>query len=257
MRCDGTVELRCVNDALESTNRADEVQQNIYIARAEAEQLDRELMSEGAGYVNGILALRIVGILVSLAFWGDLLRRAGESPTIVQLTLVAGAFLGPALFGAIAHHLCTGSEFRKLAKLSFARLEVESQPTGIEMHLSCSGCGGAVDASQMRGLIIHCKHCNNAMLAPARLVDAGARRYMQEVLALRRLLSRNVFAREMTLVVLGLAYFAMFVLILTNIEGADALTRYLFITFAFPFSLALFWGCTYRYSGAELFWVGC
>jgi DNA-directed RNA polymerase subunit RPC12/RpoP len=206
-------------------SRADELQRNIYIARGEAEELDRELTSEGAGYVNGILAAQIVGVLVSLALWVDLLRRASQSPTLMQLLVVAGALLGPALFVLIAQHFRVGAELRKLAKLSFARLEVEAQPTGIQMHLSCSGCGGAVDASQIEGLTIRCKHCNNAMLAPARLVDAGQRRYMQQVLALRRRLSRNVFAREMSLVVLGLIYLATAAVALVNIQDADPLTN--------------------------------
>ena len=237
-------------------SRADEVQRNNYIARGEAEQLDRELTSEGAGYVNGILAAQVVGVLVSLALWADLLRRASESPTLMQLLVVAGAFLGPALFVMIARHFRVGAELRKLAKLSFARLEVEAQPTGIQMHLSCSGCGGAVEASQIQGLTIRCKHCNSAMLAPARLVDAGQRRYMQQVLALRRRLSRNIFAREMSLVVLGLIYLAIAAVAFVSIQDADPLTSYLVVIFGYPFSLVMFWVFTHRYEGSELFWVG-
>jgi len=55
--------------------RVDELQRHLERARKRAEKLDRELSSEGAGYVNGILAAQLIGILLSLAFWGDLLHR--------------------------------------------------------------------------------------------------------------------------------------------------------------------------------------
>lgn len=116
--------------------RASQVQRNLERAREEAAQLDRELASEGAGYVNGIIVVQVIGILVSLAFWVDLLGRAEQRPTALQLMLVAGSFLGPLMFWLIAQHLRVSAEMRKLAKLSFARLEVQAHPTGVEMQLS-------------------------------------------------------------------------------------------------------------------------
>lgn len=199
-----------------------------------------------------------IDILLSLAFWVDLLHRANQSPTLEHLTLMAGAFLGPALFGLIAHHFRVSAELRKLAKLSFARLEVEGRPTGIVMQLSCSGCGGTVDASAVKGLTIRCKHCKNAMLAPARLVEAGQQHFMRQVLALRRRLTRNVFAREVALVVVGLAYFAIIVGVALALRGVevDDLTGWLLVTFFYPFTLVMFWVFTHQYDGWELVGIG-
>jgi hypothetical protein len=241
----------------DARGRAREVQRNLERAREEAAQLDRELASDGAGYVMGIIVVQVIGILVSLAFWVDLLRRAEQGPTALQLMLVAGSFLGPLMFWLIAEHLRVSAEMRKLAKLSFARLEVQTQPTGVEMQLSCSGCGGAIDAGQVQGLTVRCTQCNNAMLAPARLVEAGQQRYLQQVLALRRRVGRKHSAQVIVLCVIGLFYLATVCAVLVNMKAStNPLTGWVVITFFYPFSLAMFYTFTHRYEGSELFWVG-
>jgi len=237
--------------------RASQLQRNIERAREEAAQLDRELASDGAGYVNGIIAVQVIGIVVSLAFWVDLLGRAGQGPTVLQLMLVAGSFLGPLMFWLIAQHLRASAEMRKLAKLSFARLEVDVHPTGVEMQLSCSGCGGAIDASRIQGLTVRCTQCNNAMLAPARLVDAGQQHYLQQVLALRRRVGRKHSAQVILLCVIGLFYFATVCAVVVNMKSiTNPLTGWVAITFFYPFSLAMFYTFTHRYEGWELLWIG-
>jgi hypothetical protein len=237
--------------------RASQVQRNIERAREEAAQLDRELASEGAGFVNGVIVVQVIGIIVSLAFWVDLLGRAEQRPTALQLMLVAGSFLGPLMFWLIAQHLRVSAEMRKLAKLSFARLEVQAHPTGVEMQLSCSGCGGAIDAGRIQGLTVRCMQCNNAMLAPARLVDAGQQHYLQQVLALRRRVEGKHSGQVISLCVIGLFYFATVCAVLVNMQSVtNPLTGWVVITFFYPFSLAMFYAFTHRYEGWELFWVG-
>jgi hypothetical protein len=236
--------------------RARRVQKNLERARQEAKALDRELASDGMGFVQFIIAAQLVGSVISIAFWVSLLSRAGQSPTPLQLVLLGCSCIGPLLFWAIAQSLRLDADLREAARLAFARLEVQPLPTGAKLRLRCPGCGGELDSSKIRGLIIHCKQCDNPLLAPSALVDTAQRRFLRKALALRSRLERKTLTREVVLCVIGLLYLATFVWTLAVTRtSSEELTMWLVATFFYTFFLSLFWVFTHSYDGWEFFWV--
>ncbi|HTV18949.1 MAG TPA: hypothetical protein VMG12_09770 [Polyangiaceae bacterium] len=230
--------------------RAREVQRNLERARDEAREFDREFSSDGAGYVKLIIVLQLVGVGVALGLWFDILERTGLAPTGYQAMLVLCSFLGPLLFWSIAEHRRLDRDLRDYAKRAFAKLEVQPHTINQQLKLSCSGCGGVLDSTKVRGLSITCSHCQNDMLAPACLVDEGQQRFLQKVLALRARLQRKTYTREIILCVAGLAYVVTFGWSWKAIEGApDFATQWVFAMFFYSFSLALFWFVTHTSDG--------
>jgi len=230
------------NDVAE---RAREVERNLARAREEARQTDRELDSEGAGYAKLIMAVQLISLLVAMGFWRDILQRTGQTPSGLQGMFLACSLLGPMLLWAIAQHLRISSELRDYAKMTFARLEVQPHATGQQLVLGCSGCGGAIDSTKIQGLSIRCTHCDNAMLAPAALVDEGQRSYLQQVLALRARMERKTYTREIFLCAAGLAYLLTFAWAGKDMEKiSDPATLWAVVTFFFSFSIGVFWIAT-------------
>lgn len=232
--------------------RAREVQRTIERARQEALQFDREFASDAGGYINLIIVLQVVGVLVGVGLWVGILERSAQTPSGLQAMLVVGSFLGPLLFWAITQHLRLDADLRDYAKRTFARLEVQPQATGQQLLLSCSGCGGALDSTKIQGLSIRCAHCDNAMLAPACLVDEGQGRYLQKVLALRARLERKSHAREIVLCVAGLAYVVMFGWSIRAVDGMSSqATQFAWVMLFYSFSLVLFWFVTHKAEGLD------
>lgn len=230
--------------------RAREIQRNLERAREEAKQLDRELASDGAGYVYLIIVLQLMGVVVGLGLWVDILQRTGQSATGLQGMLVLCSFLGPLLFWGITQHLRLDADLREYAKLAFARLEVQPHATGQQLLLSCSGCGGALDSTKIRGLSVHCTHCDSAMLAPGCLVDEGQRAFLQKVLALRARLERKTYSREIILCLAGLAYVVTFGWTLSAIDGRpDYPTQWVLAMLLYSASLVVFWFVTHTTEG--------
>jgi hypothetical protein len=236
--------------------RAREVQRNLERAREEAKQFDREFASDAAGYITLILVLQLVGLLVALGLWFDVLARTSQTPTGLQGLLVSCSFLGPLLFWGVTQHLRLDADLRDYAKRSFARLEVQPHATGQQLLLSCSGCGGALDSTKIQGLSIRCTHCDNAMLAPACLVDEGQRRFLQKVLALRARLERKSYTREIVLCVAGVAYIGTFAWSVRLLGGmTSAMTNYpsiwVLLMFLYSFFLVFFWFVTHKAEGLD------
>jgi hypothetical protein len=232
--------------------RASEVQRNLERAREEAKEFDRDFASDAAGYINVIIVLQLVGVLVALGFWVDILQRTDQTPTGLQGMIVLCSLLGPLLFWAITRHLRLDADLRECAKLAFARLEVQPHATGQQLLLSCSGCGGALDSMKIQGLTIRCTHCDNAMLAPASLVDEGQRRFLQKVLALRARMERKSYGREIALCVAGLAYIGTFVWSVSVMDAKlDYATQWALLTFVYSFSLGIFWLFTHSSDGLD------
>jgi hypothetical protein len=226
-------------------------------ARGERGELELWLTTEGRAYISLIVTLQLAGLCLSLAAWLQLMARAQRAPTPLHWLLIASCFVGPILLWVVAQHRRFDVEVRKAAKLAFARLEVDQQPTGIEMHLSCSSCGGALDATRIRGLTIRCTQCKNAMLAPSRLVKAGEKRLLKQAAALRQRLGRGSDIRTAISVAGALLYIGTFAwIMLTPAAFADDLTLWLTTAFMWVFGLSIIWNFSHSHSGWDRFWIG-
>lgn len=245
MYCDMPVDLPS-----DVEGRADKLQRGLDRAREEREELERWLTSEGRGYIAFIVALQLAGLGLSLGAWLQLMDRAQRTPLPIHWLLIASCLFGPLLLWVVAQNRRFDGEVRKAAKLAFAQLEVEQQPTGIEMHLSCSSCGGALDAARIRGLTIRCTQCKNAMLAPSRLVKAGQRNLLKRAVALRRRLGRSSDVRTAISVTGGLLYMATFAwIMLTPATFADELTGWLAASFMWIIGLSIIWNFSHSEEG--------
>ena len=237
--------------------RAERLQRGLEKAREEREELEYWLTSEGTGYIRFIVILQVAGTGLSLAAWMQLMAREQRSPSLLQLLLIASCFIGPLLLGVAAQNRRFNREVRKAAKLAFARLEVEQLPTGMELHLSCPSCGGALDAARIRGLSIRCTQCKNALLAPSRLVNAGQKQLLKRAVALRRRLERGSDVRTIISVTGGLLYVGTLAWIAATPDAfSDGLTLWLTGSFMWVFGLSVIWHFSHSEDGWLRFWIG-
>ena len=237
-------------------SRAGKFQRGLEKAREERDELERWLTTEGRGYIAFIVGLQLAGLGVSFAVWMQLMAREGRTPTHLHGLLVASCFMGPMLLWGAAQNRRFDSEVRKASKLAFARLELEQVPTGIEMHLSCPSCGGALNAERIRGLTIRCTQCKNPLLAPSRLVKAGQRHLLKQAVALRRRLGKGSDIRTAVSVTGGLLYIGTFGwVVMTPQAFGDDLTGWLTASLFWVFGLSIIWYFSHSERGWGRFWI--
>ncbi|HTV18955.1 MAG TPA: hypothetical protein VMG12_09800 [Polyangiaceae bacterium] len=237
--------------------RAAKLERGLERAREERDELERWLTTDGVGYIKLIIGLQLAGLCLSIWVWMQLMEKVQRTPTPVHGLMVASCFFGPLLLWVVAKHRRFDAEVLKMSKLSFARLEVEQQPTGIEMHLRCPSCGGALDVARVRGLTIRCTQCKNALLAPSRLVKAGQKQLLKQAVALRRRLERGSDMRTAISVTGALLYMGTFVLVLKAPgESNDVLTGWLATSFGWVLGLSIVWYVSHSQHGWDRLWIG-
>ncbi|HTV18954.1 MAG TPA: hypothetical protein VMG12_09795 [Polyangiaceae bacterium] len=232
--------------------RAAKLERRLEKTREVQDEFESWLTTSGVGYIKLIIVLQLTGLCLGLVAWMQLMDRAQREPTPLHWLLIASCFYGPCLLWVVAQHRRFDAEVLKAAKLSFAQLEVAEQSTGIEMRLSCTSCGGALDAARIRGLTIRCTQCKNALLAPSRLVNAGQKSLLRKAVALRRRLQRGSDLRTAISVAGGLLYMGTFAsMALARGIFADELTAWLMASFLWVFGLSIVWNFTHSHSGWE------
>jgi hypothetical protein len=223
----------------------------VYAARRRIEDLDDDLSSETPRYALVIATLMVIGIATGLALWIDLLDAYHVEPSLRQLALAGMTVLGPLLFWLVASSQRHDAELMDLAKLSFAHLAVEPRPGGhVDMVLSCSGCGGGLDASHVEGLTIRCSQCNNAMLAPASCVEHGRQSFHRKVVALRRHIVRRGNWPKIVYWTVGVVYVLTVAgIMLAHRNTTSELDLYLVVIHAFSLGMFVFWFFTVEQDG--------
>ena len=232
-------------------DRAEQVEMDVYVARGKIEDLDDDLSTEAPRYALIVATLMVIGIAVGLALWVDLLDAYHVKASFRQLVLAGTTFLGPLLFWLVASGQRFDEELMQLAKLSFAHLAAEPRPGGrSEVILSCSGCGGVLDASRVDGLTIRCAQCDTAMLAPASCVEHGRQSFHRKIVALRRHVVRRGNWPKIAYWTVGVMYVATVAgIMIAHRNATSELDLYLVVIHGFSFGMFMFWFFTVEQDG--------